>query len=55
MTRIRTFLALGAFALAVSAVGAGAAHADWIDPYGVVHGCRTFVNPYTGFWFTRCF
>jgi hypothetical protein len=54
MSTTRKFLAIAALVLAASSVAAGAAHADWVDGWGYVHGCRTFVNDY-GYLFRRCF
>ena len=55
MIRTYKFAALAALALVASAAITGVPHADWIDAWGNLHGCRQFVNPYTGFIFPRCF
>jgi hypothetical protein len=54
MPSTRKFLAIAALGLIASASIAGVAHADWIDPYGYIHGCRSFINHW-GFFVTRCF
>ena len=54
MTNTRKLLSFAALALVATAAFAGVAHADWVDAWGVVHGCRQFVNPYTGLIYTQC-